>query len=151
MSKTREALEYVQGNLAAWRDDPLPKQMKAQIGESLKELRFAMNAVHRLEYLLRSWMDGTHPTMGDALTAARLCYALDGAAKQFEVTYRPDDARNCVTKYPPVTIQAESPSEAIEQVATREHIETWQWKPCAAGLTLSDPLDANGYYLATEL
>jgi hypothetical protein len=50
------ALEYVEGNLAAWQDDSLPKHMKAQIGESLKEIRFAMGVADDLLEAVKSYL-----------------------------------------------------------------------------------------------
>jgi len=75
----------------------------------------------------------------------------DGEMKRYEVTYRPDETRNNVSKYPPTVVAADSPSEAIEQVADPEHMAAWEFAERPGGFVMYDPEDAYGYYLAVEI
>ncbi len=67
---------------------------------------------------------------------------------KYEVTYRPDEMRHGATKYPPEIVEADSPSEAIVQVADAKQVEDWGFHETPGGFTLADPTDSYGYYLA---
>ncbi len=70
----------------------------------------------------------------------------------YEITYRPDEVRNNVTKYPPSIVEAESPSEAIVQVLVDpRHESAWEFAERPGGFVLADPEDSYGYYLAVEV
>ena len=71
--------------------------------------------------------------------------------KRYEITYRPDEVRNNVSKYPPSIVEAESPSEAIVQVADPQHVAAWEFAERPGGFVLADPDDSYGYYLAVEV
>lgn len=79
-SNLRLSLEYIEGNLAAWQDDPLPKHMKAAIGESLKEIRFVMGVADdllaALQYVVEWDLDTWSPSEAKDRARAAITKAL---------------------------------------------------------------------------
>ena len=70
---------------------------------------------------------------------------------KYNVSYRPDEVRNCATKYAPEIVEAKSQREAIAQVAQPSHLAAWEWRETVNGASLQDPDDSYGYYMAEEI